>query len=91
MALLGMVVGFFTGRTYQAAHRAHADWKTTKATVPLLYRAFLNLLGSAAGWILVIGIAAVILIAWTVSGATGHRAPEPAGTVQPAKSTLSPR
>ena len=27
MALLGMAMGFITGRAYQAAHRAQKDWK----------------------------------------------------------------
>lgn len=91
MALLGMAVGFLTGRAYQAAHRAHRDWKKTKEKVPLLLRAFLNLLGSAAGWILIVGVAAVVLIAWTVSSATVHHTPKPAATVEPAKLTASPR
>jgi fatty acid desaturase len=91
MALLGMAVGFITGRAYQAAQRAHVDWKKTKESVPLLFRIFLSLLGSAAGWILVAGVAAVVLIAWTVSGTTGHHTPKPAATVEPAKLTASPR
>jgi hypothetical protein len=90
MALLGMAIGFITGRAYQAAHRAHADWKKTKDSVPLLFRAFLSLLGSAAGWILVVGVVAVVLTAWTVSGATGRNTPRPA-TVEPATATSSPR
>jgi hypothetical protein len=91
MALLGMAVGFVTGRAYQAAHRAHRDWKDTKEKVPLLFRVFLSLLGSAAGWILIVGVAAVVLIAWTVSSANGESTPKPAATVTPAKLTRSPR
>jgi hypothetical protein len=91
MALLGMAIGFITGRAYQAAHRAHADWKKTKDSVPLLFRAFLSLLGSAAGWILIVGVAAVVLLAWTVSGVTGRNMPKPAATVKPATVTSSPR
>ncbi|NJC66793.1 hypothetical protein HC028_20105 [Planosporangium flavigriseum] len=82
LALLGMIVGFFTGRAYQAAQRARADWKRTRATIPLLRRTFLNLFGSAAGWILIVGVVAAALIGWTVSGATAHHAPKPAATVQ---------
>jgi hypothetical protein len=91
MALVGMAVGFVTGRTYQAAHRAHKDWRDTKEKVPLLFRLFLGLLRSAAGWILIVGVAAVVLITWTVAGAIGEQAPRPATTVEPAKFTPSPR
>ncbi|SDY03584.1 hypothetical protein SAMN05444365_101447 [Micromonospora pattaloongensis] len=90
MALLGMAVGFVTGRAYQAAHRAHRDWKNTKESVPLLFRAFLGLLGSAAGWILIVGVAAAVLIAWSVSGLTESATPRPAGTVGPSSVAPSP-
>lgn len=90
MALVGMAVGFITGRAYQAARRAHADWKETKAKVPLLFRIFLSLLGSAASWILIVGVVAVVLIAWTVTGAKFHITPRPAATGEPAVVTPSP-
>jgi hypothetical protein len=84
MALLGMLVGFVTGRAYQAAQRAHLEWRKTKNSVPVLFRVFLGLVGSAAGWILLVGVAAAVLLAWMVGGATARPAPKPAGTVAPA-------
>ncbi len=53
LTLTALALGFVTGRVWERAARAWADYTTRKAELPILRAAARLLTGKAAGWVLI--------------------------------------
>jgi hypothetical protein len=80
VALFGLLVGFFAGRAYQAMGTGWSNYKDAKNKTSIARQLFWRLLGTAAGWILVLAIVVVVMVAWTAAGRVLPAKPRLPGT-----------
>ena len=83
LVAIGTLIGFFSGRGYQVAVRARADYKKTKGSLPDLQKAFW---AAVRGAIVIVMVAVVWLVGSVWIAASGAPRDTPPAIPSPSPS-----